>query len=310
MKFAHNNNSLLCSASSDGTLSVVQLTPSPPTILFILRGHTQSVCSFEWSRSNDLIVSCSMDSTLRLWSAKNGNCLRVFHDQDGARLLVCAFHPKNNNMIVSGNDQGKLNIINLSTGRSVLQHSVYNHQIASLSSLCFQSAADDLFFVGDSKGVISTFAFNIETCVLKCLHQVIIVSGCPITSLSTLCHNDQNYILANCACNAIVLLQCLKDRIEFIKGFPVKHTNSSLPVKSSFCPSAIHNNRKVCIVTGSEDTNIYFYIFDDDKKTKCVNKLQGHSFPVLGVCFNHEESLLASGDLNGNIIIWKRNEIK
>lgn len=58
-------------------------------------------------------------------------------------------------------------------------------------------------------------------------------------------------------------------------------------------------------VSGSEDMCVYF--FDVTKESKsCVNKLLGHSAPVLDVCFNCDESLLASCDAQGMVIIWKR----
>ena len=58
-------------------------------------------------------------------------------------------------------------------------------------------------------------------------------------------------------------------------------------------------------VSGSEDMCVYF--FDVTKESKsCVNKLLGHSAPVLDVCFNCDESLLASCDAQGLVIIWKR----
>lgn len=58
-------------------------------------------------------------------------------------------------------------------------------------------------------------------------------------------------------------------------------------------------------VSGSEDMCVYF--FDVAKDTKaCVNKLLGHSAHVIDVCFNCDESLLASCDAQGLVIIWKR----
>jgi len=60
-------------------------------------------------------------------------------------------------------------------------------------------------------------------------------------------------------------------------------------------------------VSGSEDMCVYF--FDVERETKpCVNKLQGHSAPVLDVSFNCDESLLASGDAQGLVIVWKREQ--
>ena len=60
-------------------------------------------------------------------------------------------------------------------------------------------------------------------------------------------------------------------------------------------------------VSGSEDMSVYF--FDVERETKpCVNKLQGHSAPVLDVSFNYDESLLASCDALGMVIVWKREQ--
>ena len=51
----------------------------------------------------------------------------------------------------------------------------------------------------------------------------------------------------------------------------------------------------VSAVSGSEDMAVYF--FDVERAEKpCVNKLLGHSAPVLDVCWNYDESLLASCD--------------
>ena len=62
----------------------------------------------------------------------------------------------------------------------------------------------------------------------------------------------------------------------------------------------------VISVSGSEDMVVY--IFDVERETKpCVNKLLGHSAPVLDVCFNYDESMLASCDSSGTVIIWKRD---
>ncbi|KAJ7978313.1 WD repeat-containing protein 13, partial [Quillaja saponaria] len=56
---------------------------------------------------------------------------------------------------------------------------------------------------------------------------------------------------------------------------------------------------------GSEDSNVYFYDLTRPKHT-CVNKLQGHRFPVIGIAWNHGENLLASSDFYGTVIVWKR----
>ena len=47
-------------------------------------------------------------------------------------------------------------------------------------------------------------------------------------------------------------------------------------------------------------------LFDATKDQPCVNKLQGHSEVVYDVCWNYDETLLASCDGTGTVILWKR----
>lgn len=47
------------------------------------------------------------------------------------------------------------------------------------------------------------------------------------------------------------------------------------------------------MVSGSEDCNVYFF---DVETGAVVNRLQGHSAPVLAVTWTYDESLLASAD--------------
>lgn len=47
------------------------------------------------------------------------------------------------------------------------------------------------------------------------------------------------------------------------------------------------------MVSGSEDCSVYFF---DVETGAVVNRLQGHSAPVLAVTWTYDESLLASAD--------------
>ena len=54
-------------------------------------------------------------------------------------------------------------------------------------------------------------------------------------------------------------------------------------------------------MSASEDMAVYF--FDVERAEKpCVNKLLGHSAPVLDVCWNYDESLLASCDTEVDVV--------
>ncbi|KAL5976632.1 hypothetical protein ACLOJK_020965 [Asimina triloba] len=75
-------------------------------------------------------------------------------------------------------------------------------------------------------------------------------------------------------------------------------------IRASFCP-LLSLEKGEFIVSGSEDSNVYFYDLTKPKHT-CVNKLQGHGSPVIGVAWNHGENFLASSDSDGMVIVWKR----
>lgn len=59
------------------------------------------------------------------------------------------------------------------------------------------------------------------------------------------------------------------------------------------------------LATASEDMSVYvFNVINKEKPL--INRLQGHSTPVLGICWAYDESLLASSAADGTVIIWKR----
>ena len=57
----------------------------------------------------------------------------------------------------------------------------------------------------------------------------------------------------------------------------------------------IHLSLNLFLVTASEDMAVYFYNVECADQ-QCLNKLLGHSAPVLDVCWNYDESQLASCD--------------
>jgi WD repeat-containing protein 13 len=55
----------------------------------------------QWSTTNDLIASASLDGTTRVWQVARGKCMRVLKDTCGAQVICCCFQPLNENMIVA-----------------------------------------------------------------------------------------------------------------------------------------------------------------------------------------------------------------
>jgi WD40 repeat protein len=59
----------------DGNLYIAQALPVPQ-LLRTLSGHKEGICDLVWSNSNDMLLSASLDCSVRVWNALSGHCLR------------------------------------------------------------------------------------------------------------------------------------------------------------------------------------------------------------------------------------------
>ncbi len=83
--------------------------------------------------------------------------------------------------------------------------------------------------------------------------------------------------------------------------------NNKDNIRSAFCPFL--ENEGICIVSGSEDMSVYIFdVLRPDGKPVCINQLQGHSSTIYDVSWNADETLLASCDATGMVILWKRTK--
>ncbi|XP_065659902.1 WD repeat-containing protein 13 isoform X2 [Hydra vulgaris] len=304
VKFANNDKFLFACCSKDSTLSVCSLEVHPPRVKSILHGHKGAVNDFDWSSTNDLLVSASDDCTAQIWNASSGQNIRTIKDHFETPVNCCRFMPLNNNLVVTGNEKGHVQVFNTSTGMYAKDGVVKGH--TAIKCMAFDPTGT-LLWTGDEKGAIVSFMFNIvEGKLVRGKRFVIpqcgfITSICARTWVSREARAPS--LLVNCLTNRCMLLSICDSTGEIQQKacFPIKLEKEK--IRSSFCP-LMSFRQGACIVTGSEDTSVYF--FNIDEPLKPINTLLGHSAPVLDVCWNYDESLLASCDAEGTVIIWKR----
>lgn len=302
IKFGHMSSDLLAYGASDGSLTVCTVS-QPPSVLKQLKGHSKDVTDFDFSLSNQYLASSSMDKTVRVWDIAQGLCIRVIY---GVSPQLCIrFHPVNNNFLSVGNENKEIAVFNFSTGR-VINKTIFDSEVTAMDN----DHTGQLIFCGDAQGCIYTVTMNARTGVLSRSHRNRNSSKrkSPVTTVQ--------YRIFSLLARGPVLLTLTRDgSLSFfsvsleIQGYLTLRCSLKLAprlhsIRASFCP-LLSLEKGEYIVAGSEDANVYFYDLTRPKHT-CVNKLQGHGYPVIGMAWNYGENLLASSDFGGTVIVWKR----
>ncbi|KAJ9177811.1 hypothetical protein P3X46_012983 [Hevea brasiliensis] len=301
LKFGHMSSDLLAYGAADGTLTVCTVSEQP-SVLKQLKGHSRDVTDFDFSSNNQYIASSSMDKTVRVWELSQGLCIRVIY---GVSSQLCIrFHPVNNNFLSAGNENKEITVFNFSTGR-IIHKSVFDAKVTSMD----HDHTGQLIFCGDAQGCIYCVSMDSHIGALSRSHRHRnSKSKSPVTTVQ--------YRSFSLLAGGPVLLTCTQDgNLSFfsvaleIQGYLTLRCSLKLAprlhsIRASFCP-LLSLEKGEYIVVGSDDSNVYFYDLTRPRHT-CVNKLQGHRFPVIGVAWNHGENLLASSDLYGIVIVWKR----
>ncbi|XP_050234225.1 uncharacterized protein LOC126682551 [Mercurialis annua] len=302
LKFGHTSSDLLAYGAADGTLTVCTVS-DPPSVLKQLKGHSKDVTDFDFSSNNQYIASSSMDKTVRVWELSQGLCIRVIY---GVSSQMCIrFHPVNNNFLSVGNENKEVTVYNFSTGR-LIHKAFFDAKVTAMD----HDHTGHLIFCGDAQGSVYCVSMNSHTGALSRTHRHRSSgkSKSPVTTVQ--------YRSFSLLAGGPVLLTCNQDgSLSFysvaleIQGYlslrcSLKLAPRVYSIRASFCP-LLSLEKGEYIVVGSEDSNVYFYDLTRPRNT-CVNKLQGHRFPVICVAWNHGENLLASSDLYGIVIVWKR----
>ncbi|KAK3854623.1 hypothetical protein Pcinc_038914 [Petrolisthes cinctipes] len=305
VKFAHNDAGLLGCCSLDGSLSICQVLEGQPHVVHTLRHHTAGVTGFDWSATNDLLLSCGEDGTTCLWSSASGECLRSVADPAGGRVFSCVFHPLNSNWAVLGNSRGLVQVLNISTGH--YPKGGTSRVAGQVTALTFDASGKTLW-AGDDKGTIVSFLFDLGSGCLRKGKRCVVREDACVTSLSARAWASREApdptLLVSAGCDALLLYRVVDKEggLRLRRRFTLTHR--SQPIRSTFCP-LMSFRQGACVVSGCEDCSVWF--LDVEREVRpLINRLQGHAAPVLGVTFNYNESLLATSDASGLVIVWKR----
>ncbi|KAI7729782.1 hypothetical protein M8C21_014314 [Ambrosia artemisiifolia] len=211
-------------------------------------GHQDDVLDLSWSKSQ-LLLSSSMDKTVRLWDIETKDCLKVFSHTD---YVTCVqFNPADDDYFISGSLDAKVRIWNI-PDRHVIDWVDLHEMVTAVGF------TDDgkVLVVGSHKGVCRFY--NTSDCKLELKDQVELKTKKKpqpkkITGFQFSTSNPTE-VLVTSADSRVRILDGTKV-VQKFKGY--KHINSQ--ISADFSPDGKY------IISASEDSQVYIWRHEEVK---------------------------------------------
>eukprot|EP00746_Dinoflagellata_sp_MGD_P010142 gnl/MRDRNA2_/MRDRNA2_120859_c0_seq1.p1 gnl/MRDRNA2_/MRDRNA2_120859_c0~~gnl/MRDRNA2_/MRDRNA2_120859_c0_seq1.p1 ORF type:complete len:523 (+),score=83.90 gnl/MRDRNA2_/MRDRNA2_120859_c0_seq1:44-1612(+) len=280
---------------------------SPPdhsniTVHSRLVGHSGAITSIFFNILEDELVTTSIDKSICFWSVDAGEMIRKF--TDSSPVHIAAFLPFNPEVLAAASSNAMLRLMNVNNGR-IQQTLKFETEASALSF-------DDtglFLFAGTKNGSIhvlevsksSTLQFKFKMQVGRNGEEfgVTCINIVPTDTRPPPC------LLVNTCDSSITIIDCTYDPpTGFLTNLTVRHcikvAQSFMPWKCCFSPSG-----GGFLISGSEDKDVYVYSLAQGAEGKC-GSLRHHQAPAVAVACNLQDTLLASADALGRVVLWRR----
>merc|ERR1712194_218327 len=263
-----------------------------------LVGHTRAITSIFFNLLEDQLVTTSIDKSVRFWSVDTGEMLKVF--TDSSPVPVASFLPFNPQVFVAANSNAVLRLVNVQNGM-VLQKLKVETEVRALK---FDDSG--LFLLAGTKNGSIHVLEATDSSTLKFKFKVQLARG-GVTCIAFVpaAHGNPPCLLVNTSDSSVTIIDCTYGPpAGVLTNLTVRHrvkvAHSLLPLKCTYSPSG-----SGYLISGSEDKEVYIYSLAKAANYR-MQYLKHHLVPVVAVATNHQDTLLASADSLGRIVLWRR----
>lgn len=263
-----------------------------------LVGHSRAITSIFFNLLEDQLVTTSIDKSVRFWSIDSGEMLKVF--TDSSPVPVAAFLPFNPQVFVAANSNAVLRLVNVQNGM-VLQKLKVETEVRALkfddTGLFLlagtKSGSIHVLEASDANTLKFKFKVNLARGGVTCITFVPAAGGQPPC------------LLVNTSdCSATIIDCTYGPPSGVLNNLAVRHrvrvAHELLPLKNCFSPSG-----PGYLISGSENKDVHIYPLGKGSNYK-MQPLKHHQVPVVAVSVNMQDTLLASADSLGRIVLWRR----
>jgi len=272
-------------------------------------GHIADILCLSWSESrSNLLLSASMDRTVRLWDVNKNECKHIFQLEDV--VTAVQFHPKNEELFITGSLDNKLKVWNV-VEKKIVCVTVVN--CGFITSAAFDTDGSGII-VGSYNGSLTFFdTKDLKYRAQKYLQQS--KKGKKITGIHVVPGTKQALITSN---DSSVRLYNLHDYTVLRKYKGLTNNNFQIYATSS--------EKGTFIICGSEDQHVYMWETNDIQqnvllgvvKTRVMDSFQAHSNAVTVALFaplNRRKTKLEEGqiivttDTSGELKVFENKRI-
>jgi len=260
-----------------------------PTVELRFQSHTKAVTFMIFANNEKELVTTSTDWTARVWNLQDGALIYELVDTS---LVICAvpvMRPAGGIIIANTNA-----VLHFADRESVRQKVRLDNYARTL----VLALGGTRLLVGTSRGAISAFSVSEEGLRLM---SKLDIGKAGVTCL-TIAHCDDGappLLAANSMDGTLCLLQANPQLTNFTVLKRVQNPHKLLPLRC--CHISSPGGAGFC-VTGSEDSAVR--CIDLDKFTEFC--LTPHTVPVVDIAATGDSMLMASADVRGRIILWRR----
>jgi len=262
--------------------------PAPEAMLRF-QGHSKAVTMLCFSPNSEQLVSASSDWTVKIWSLEG-----ALIDEIVETSLVSCVLPLSRPALVLSTEGNILRLCGRGVGQEIQQKVRLDNYARSL-------AIDDdqtRLLAGGGRGTI--MAFHVGEDGLKMVSKMQFGHAAITCILFVPCNDGTPpIVVANATDSTICVLQSNDSLTTFTVLRRIPNPHKMLPLRSCHVPSP---NSPGFVVSGGEDLPVR--VFDMDAFTE--HQLSAHTAPVVAAAVSSQNTLLASGDVRGRIILWRR----